>query len=337
MPAFPVTVAAVQPRDVEVTATYAGRVRGMREVQVRARVGGILEQRLHAEGSVVRQGQALFQIERAPYAIALQQAEAELAHAQAAAGHAERERQRIADLFRENVVSDRDHDRAQSEAEFATARLRLAEATVAAARLNLDYTTVRAPISGPTSLEAFPEGSLIERGTLLTTIVEADPLQIRFSLPEQDAVRLRADRMDPVSRTVQIVHSGGEIHPRPGRVDFTDSIIDSRTGSVQARAMVDNPDGELVPGQFVRVTVVLQSLRGVYVIDPTAVGEGTDGPSVFILQPDNTVQLRAVRLGPVVDGRQVILEGLAPGEQLVINGHAALRPGMPVSPQQVGG
>jgi membrane fusion protein, multidrug efflux system len=338
MPPLPVVVVEVQPQNIDVQATYAGRIRGVREVEVRSRVSGILEERLYTEGQLVERGEPLFRIERDPYAIALQQAEAELANAEATGNQAEREWRRISSLFEQDAVSERERDRALSERELAQARLRSAEARVAEARLNLDYTTVVAPIAGPTGMESLSEGSLIERGTLLTTIVQHDPVQVRFSLPERDAaVRRVAHRAvagpDAGSRhTVYLLFPDGTKYARTGYVDFTDSSLDPRTGSVQTRALFDNPERDLIPGQFVRVRLTLQTLENVFAVDPAAVGEGETGPSVFIVKPDNTVQARHVRLGPVVDGRQVILEGLESGDRLVVSGLVMLQPGMPVAP-----
>jgi membrane fusion protein, multidrug efflux system len=337
MPPLPVVAIEVQPQDIDVQSTYAGRIRGVREIEVRARVSGILEERLYTEGQLVERGEALFRIERDPYAIALQQAEADLAHAQATGNQAEREWRRISRLFEQDAVSERERDRALSDRELAQARLRLAEARVAEAGLNLDYTTVVAPIAGPTGMESLSEGSLIERGTLLTTIVQHDPVQVRFSLPERDAAVRRAhgaaaDRHGEHRHKVHLLFPDGTKYARTGYVDFTDSSVDPRTGSVQARALFDNPDRELIPGQFVRVHLTLQTLENVFAVNPAAVGEGEEGPSVFLVKPDNTVQARHVRLGPIVDGLQVILGGLEPGDQLVVSGLVMLQPGMPVMP-----
>jgi membrane fusion protein, multidrug efflux system len=338
MPPLPVTTIEVHPRDVDVRATYPGRVRGLREVEVRARVGGILEERLYTEGQFVEQGAALFRVEREPYEIALLQAEAELANARAAANQAGREWRRISSLFEQDAVSERERDRASSEHELAQARLQLAEARTAEARLNLGYTTVIAPIAGPTGLESLSEGSLVQPGTLLTTIVQHDPVQVRFSLPERDAStwRLargaRADEDHGERREVELWLSDGTLYPRAGYVDFTHSAIDPQTGSVQARALFENGGGELVPGQFVRVRLTLRRLENVFAVDPAAVGEGGAGPRVFVVKADNTVEVRDVRLGPMVEGEQVVFEGLEAGDRLVTSGLVMLQPGMPVSP-----
>ncbi|MBK1671974.1 efflux transporter periplasmic adaptor subunit [Ectothiorhodospira shaposhnikovii] len=338
MPPPPVTLSTLAAEDVKVRGDYAGRVRGSREVEVRARVDGILEQRLYVEGQAVGQGAPLFRIDPEPYEIALKMAEAEQANAQAGLNQAEREWNRISDLYQRNVVSTRDRDQALSELELTRARLDLARASVADAQRNLRYTTVVAPIEGTTDLESLPEGSLISQGTLLTSLTQHNPVHVRFSLPEQDAAIQRTARQAMMGREeiqsheVQLLLPDGSQYEHMGQVDFTDSSIDPRTGTVSARAVFPNPDRLVVPGQFVRVRIMVQELKDVFLIDPTAVSQDRDGPRVFLVDNEDTAHARHVRLGPLVDGRQVILDGLSAGERLVINGHVGLRDGMKVSP-----
>lgn len=337
MPPPPVSVVEVVSEPVAVSVDYAGRVRGAREVEVRARVGGILEERLYEEGQFVKQGDPLFRIDQEPYRIALQKAEAELANAQVDLNQAEREWKRVRGLFEQNAVSERERDRTLAAYELAQAQVKIKEAAVADAKLNLDYTIVTAPISGPTGLENWSEGSLIEKGSLLTTIVQVDPVHVRFAIPETDAAVIRTARQamgDPQGhyrREAKLLLPGGEEYEQAGEIDFTHSIIDPQTGTVMARAVFPNPNGELVPGQFVRVRVILQEHEKAFLIDPKAVGEGMSGPQVFVVNKDNTVVSQPVKLGPVVDGKQVILEGLNDGDLLVFNGQVALRDGMQVS------
>lgn len=335
-PPPPVTVLTIEPEDVSVEAEYVGRVRGSREVEVRARVAGIIEQRLYIEGSPVQEGAPLFRIDPEPFAIALRRAEADHAAALADRAQARRELQRSTNLYEEDAISQRERDQAQTTLELADARLALAEAARADARRNLRYTEVAAPSSGITGLESFSEGSLIEPGTLLTTITSHDPVHVRFSLPENDAALLA--RQVPARNTAQQHHEAflrlgaGDDYPYPGAVDFTDRVINPLTGTVTARAIFANPDHQLVPGQLVRIRLLLQRLDGVFLIPQAAVGNDRNGQRVFVVGEDDTVQLRPVELGPVVAGRQVILSGLAAGDRLVINGQVALGPGLAVMP-----
>jgi len=336
MPPPPVTVAPVETDTVDVEGVYAGRARGSREVEVRARVDGILEERLYVEGQVVDKGDALFRIDEEPYEIALRQAEAEQANAQAAYNQANREWQRISSLYEQDAVSQRERDRALSEFELAEAQLAMAQAAVRDAERNLRYTEVEAPLAGATGLEVLPEGSLIERGTLLTSITEHDPIHVRFALPEDDAAVQRAAREarlaagDEHEYEAELRMPDGSTYPESGTVDFTDSTIDPRTGSVTARAVFPNKEHRIVPGQFLRVKLILEQYEDAVVVDEAVVSEGPEGPQVFVVDEEDKAQVRPVELGPVVDGRQIILSGLEVGERLVVNGHVALQDGMPV-------
>ncbi|MCH8544578.1 MAG: efflux RND transporter periplasmic adaptor subunit [Alcanivorax sp.] len=302
-------------------------------VEVRARVDGILEHRRYVEGQRVEQDDVLFDIDSQPFDIARQRAEAERQDARAGLNQAEREWRRIRRLFEQNAVSERERDQAQSQHELAQARLALTEAGVADAERNLGYAQVRAPLAGATGLEMLPEGSLVERGTLLTTVTELDPVHVRFSVPERDAALRRAAGGSRGSSKAFLTLPDGRDYDSDGEVTFTDSTIDARTGSVMARAVFANPDGDIIPGQFVRVRVVLQSLEDVMLVPESAVGQGREGPQVFVVS-DDKASARVVQLGPVVDGRQIILDGLEEGDQVVVNGQVALRDGMPVRAEQ---
>ena len=337
MPPAAVVVQQATLADVTVRQDYAGRARGAREVEVRARISGILEQRLYEEGQMVREGDALFRIDRKPAAAALQRARAQRQVAEADVQQAEREWNRISSLFERNAVSERDRDSAQSALELARANLAVANAGVAQAELDLGYTDVTAPISGVTSLEDFPEGSLIDTGTLLTTIVQLDPVHVRFALPENDAnIRraaregmVRADQEQNVS--ARLVLADGSEYGLDGRIDFTASTLDPRTGTVSARAVFPNPEQVIVPGQFVRVRVELQSFDDVITVPERAVTQGQNGPVVYVVDDDSKARVREVELGPVSDGRQILLSGLDEGDRYIVSGLVNLRDGAAVN------
>ncbi|TVQ99164.1 MAG: efflux RND transporter periplasmic adaptor subunit [Desulfovibrionales bacterium] len=326
-PPPPVTLLIVQEQDVEVVREYPARVHGSRQVQVRSRVEGILRERLFEEGRPVEKNELLFRIDPERYEIALRRAEADLGDARAGLNHAQREWARYSNLFAEAAVSELERDRALTDLERAQARHAQAEVVVTDAQRNLGYTAVRAPVAGVTGMESHSEGNLIEWGGLLATITQQDPVHVLFAMPEADAaMRGVGDR----SRRAKLLLPGGLEHPRLGDIDFTASVIDSRTGTVTARAVFSNPDLTLIPGQFVRIRVVLRLLESVFMVPEAAVGQGRETPYLFVVDAETTVRVRPVRLGPVTDGRQVVLEGLQGGDRVVINGQAALQDGMPV-------
>ncbi|WP_111655920.1 efflux RND transporter periplasmic adaptor subunit [Isoalcanivorax indicus] len=331
----PPTVMVVEARStsVDVERDYAGRARGAREVQVRARVEGILERRRFTEGQVVEAGEVLFEIDPQPFEIALKRAEAERQDARASLNQAEREWRRINRLFEQNAVSERERDQALSQRELAQARLALTEASVADAQRNLGYAEVKAPLAGVTGLELLPEGSLVAPGDLLVTVTERDPMHVRFALPERDAALQRQGNGDHARRATLIL-PGGDEYERTGEVNFTDSTIDARTGSVMARAVFPNPDGVMVPGQFVRVRVALHSLDEVVLVPETAIGQGREGVQVFVVR-EGQASATPVAVGPVIRGQQVVLSGLEAGDLVVVNGQVMLQDGMPVETQKV--
>jgi membrane fusion protein, multidrug efflux system len=334
----PLPVVAVQDvvmTDVDVFRSYPARVHGSRQVQVRARVQGILEKKLYQEGSVVEKNDILFIIDPKSFEIALRRAEAELRDSRATRDHAQREKQRYSRLYDQNAVSQRERDQALTNYDLAEARVSMAEAALEDAKLNLGYTEVRSPVAGITGMEDVSEGNLIDWGGLLTTISQNDPVHVLFSMPENDALVRRAIRPSDTgsagssSFEAGLFFSSGERYPEKGIVDFTSSTIDPATGTVTARAVFPNPELLLLPGQFLRIEVLLQSLEGVIIIPEQAVSQGPEGPRVFVVD-EGVAGSRNVILGPVTEKGQVVHEGLAPGDLVVVNGHVALRPGVPV-------
>lgn len=327
----PVTIQAVEPESVPVLTDYPGRAHGARSVEVRARVGGVLEQRLYVEGQAVEAGTALFLIDPQPLEVALRRAVAERERAQAELAQARREWQRVSELFQNKTVSARERDRARSAVELAEAAVALAEAGVAQAQLELDYSRVQAPIGGVTGLETLPEGSLVERGTLLTTITQLDVIHVRFALPG------RAPVTGGEQRSARLVLPDGTLHEHVGEVDFTNSTVDPATGTIQARAVFPNPERTVMPGQFVRVRIETDQLNDVFLVPPPAIVQGPEGPMVYVVGEDDMAHARPVVLGPVVDGRQVVTQGLETEDRLVVNGQVALRDGAPVTVSQAAG
>ena len=333
-PPAPVTLATVQPETVVIEADYTARVRGLRQAEVRARVGGILEERLYTEGVEVEAGAPLFRIDQAPFRIALERARAERANAQAARNQAEREWRRVAGLFEQAAVSERERDLALSNKELASARLAQAEAGVAQAELELGYTTVRAPVSGATGLEQVTPGNLLSVGAMLTTVTQLDPVQLRFSLPAADAAARRAlQDAGGAELGVTLFLPDGRVYAQRGQVDYLASTVDPETGNVAAQAVFPNPERDLRPGETLRLHLVVNRLENVFLLPPEAVSQGSDGPRVFAVTQENTAQARPVQLGPLYNGRQVVLEGLGAGDRVVVNGQVGLQDGAAVNPQ----
>lgn len=335
MPPASVTVLSVQLESVEVARDYTARVRGLRQAEVRARVGGILEERLYEEGAEVAADTPLFRIDPAPYRIALERARAELANARAALKQAEREWRRVSGLFEQAAVSERERDLALSNKELATARLAQAAAGVSQAELELGYTTVRAPVAGTTGLEQVTAGNLLDVGALLTTVTQLDPVQLRFSLPAADAAKRRAlqDAAAEDRLQVELYWADGSAYAYPGQLDYLASTVDPATGNLAAQAVFPNQGRVLRPGETVRVRLVIDRLESVVLLPPEAVSQGAQGPQVFLVSEESTAQARPVRLGPLLDGRQVVLQGLAGGDRVVVNGQVALQDGAVVDAQ----
>lgn len=337
-PPPPVVTMTAETSDAVVYRNYPARIHSARQVQVRARVAGILEKRRYREGEAIEKGAVLFEIDSESFEIELRRAEAELSTARAQYRHAEKQWTRYSRLYAQESVSEGEYDRAKTDYALARARMDLAGAMRDDARRNLRYTKVRAPVAGVTAIESVSEGNLIEYGQRLTTITQQDPVHIRFAIPETDALLLRAarraiapgDGSEPKYKAWLIMADGTEYRHK-GDIDFTAGTIDAETGSVAARAVFPNPDDYLVPGQFVRVRIRVEDLQGVFMIPEAAIGQGREGAHVFVVDDENIARIRPVRLGPVREGRQALLEGIDTGEKVVINGHVALRDGMKVS------
>ena len=338
MPAPEVSVATVEPKPLPLTFEYVGQTSGSREVEVRARVTGILLKRNFDEGAPVKQGQSLFTIDSASYEATLARAEADVGAAQARLEQAKRNAARLKPLYAEKAVSQKDYDDAVSGEAIGTADLKAARARLAEARLNLGYTKVEAPVSGVTSRALRSEGSLVSGpDVLLTTVMQVDPIWVMFGVPDNDQARIQkeiqAGRIampQDGQFEVALLLPDGTIYNHMGKLNFTDIRISPATGTRESRAEMPNPEGTLRPGQFVRV-----QLRGAHVpnavsVPQRAVLEGPQGKFVYVVNEQSQAEARPVEAGEWSGNTWIITSGLKPGERVITDGVMKLGPGAPV-------
>ncbi len=339
MPPLPVTVIEARPTRVPIAVEVMGQTEGAKETEVRARVGGVITRRLYQEGEAVQEGQPLFQIDRAPYEIALAQARAALAGARAQAEQAAREAARLKGLLDKQAVSRKESDDAASLEAISRAALQAAEAALRQAELNLAWTTVTAPVAGQSGRAAKSEGNLVVAGSdnLLTSIHQSNPLWARFSLAEGDTARLPGGRLTAGAVTgVELILPDGSVYPRKGRLNFLASQIDPALGTQQFRAEFDNGEGRLLPGQFVRVRLLTGHRDGVFLVPQSAVVQTEQGRQLMLAGPDGKVQPRPVQAGEWYGKDWVILGGLHAGDRVIVDNLMKLRPGAPVQPHKPG-
>jgi len=329
-PAVAVTAVEAMLRDVPVAFEAVGRTEGSREIQVRARVPGIVEAQLYGEGDAVAAGAPLFRIERAPYEIALAEAKAVLAQETARQALARQELERLQGLADRRAISRKEADEAASTASQSEAAVQLAQARLRQAELDLSYTTVRAPIRGVTGRALQSVGTLVQPNAdsaLLTTITRSDPIWVRFALSEAEYARLR--RGDAKAIQVKLDLADGRAYAHAGRLNFAGSTVDGPTGTVQMRAELPNPEGALLAGQFVHVRVIAGTQSAI-VVPQAAVLQSESGRFVYVAGPDGKAAARPIRAGAWVGADWVVLEGLEAGEQVIVDNLARVRPGAPV-------
>lgn len=335
-----VTVIEVEAGEVPLTYEYAARIAASREVEVRAQVGGILLKRDFNEGAPVEAGDVLFEIDPKPYEAELAKARAQQQRAEAQLAQANRDVDRTSRLAASGSGTQLAKDDALSTRDLARAAVAIAEADVQMAALNLGYTKVAAPISGVTSLEQVPEGSLIGTSgdsSLLTRITQRDPVYINFSVSESELAEVRAlleaqgvwhEAGDVVRVTV--VFGDGRVYPLQGVIDFASSGLDAETGTMRIRAVVKNPERRLLPGQFVRAIVTGIVMNDAIVVPHAAVSQGPQGQFVYTVDSEGNAEIRPVELGREVKTGWIVRSGLAPGDRLITEGIIKVRPGAPV-------
>lgn len=334
-----VAVVTVQPADLPLTFEYVGQTAGVREVEVRPRVGGILQRWNYTEGTRVRAGQVLFTIDQAPFQANVARLAATLTSAEARHRQARREAARIEPLVAQGMVTRKAFDDAASAEAIAAADVAAARAGLAQARLELGYTTVKAPIDGVSGLAQKSEGSLVEaQQTLLTTISQIDPVHVIFSIPEAEHMRIRREGAEGTIRLpegerfdAQVVLADGSVYPDTGKVDFTDVLVDPATGSIEARAVIPNRGLVLRPGQFARVRLTGAVRPASITVPQRAVLEGPGTKIVMTVNAKGVVEPRPVQVGDWAAGNEwIITGGLHAGDQVIVDGIVKARPGSPV-------
>lgn len=343
MPPPPVGVVKVEPQAVTLQVELPGRVEALRTAQVRARVNGVVQKRLFTEGSLVKEGQPLFQIDPAPYQAALDSAQAQLAKAQANVSQAVAQAERNKPLVEARAISQQEYLASVAAAKAAEADVAAAKAAVQTARLNLEYASVRAPISGRIGRALVTEGALVSavEATQLALIQQTDKVYVNFtqSANEVQGLRralasgqLRAAGKDGSAAQVRAVLDDGT-ESKAGKLLFTDLSVDPGSGQVLLRAEMPNEQGQLLPGQYVRVRLAQGEMPAGMLVPQQGVKRGTQGDTVLVVGAGNKPEPRTVKLGGAQGSHWVVLDGLKPGEQVIVDGFQKMFvPGAPVTP-----
>jgi len=342
--AVPVSVAKAETRRITTWESFSGRLEAVERVEVRPRVGGAILKAHFREGALVNKGDLLVAIDPEPYAAAVERAEAEVAAAEARVALAKTELDRGRKLVTTSAIPQSGVDQRLSAYDEAQANVRSAKAALRSARLDLQYTEVRAPITGRVGALAITAGNLVSAGAAspaLTTIVSVDPIYASFNVNEEVVAAALAKLSasagaDSIERIpVQIGTAADEGTPIEGHIQLIDNQVDAATGTIRLRAALENADGRLIPGQFVRIRIGDPAPADKLVISDRAIGSDQDKKFVLVVGADNKVEYRQVTLGPTAEGLRIVENGLAPGETIVVNGLQRVRPGVVVAPQPV--
>jgi membrane fusion protein (multidrug efflux system) len=324
-----VGVVTVTPGRADLSAELPGRLEAFRVAQVRARAAGILQRRLFTEGSDVKAGQPLFEIDPAPYRAALSSAQATLARAEASLLQAQSLADRYAPLAKTQAVSQQEALAAQAAAKQAAADVAAGKAAVQTAQINLGYASVTSPIAGRIGRALVTEGALVGQGeaTPLAVVQQIDKLYVNFTQSAAEVMRLRqalaGGRLQSSGKDaakVQVLLEDGSVYPEPGRLLFSDLSVDTTTGQITLRAELPNPKGLLLPGLYVRVRLAQAEVDGAVWLPQQAVARGATGESVLVVADDGSVSARPVKLGPAQDGKALVLGGLKAGEKVIVDG-----------------
>lgn len=336
--AVPVQVFKTVAQDLPVTFDFVGQTQSDQAVDIRGRVAGFLVKRNYVEGAVVKANQLLFEIDHKPFEAQLDAAKAQLAQEKARLEVAQANLTRVKPLAARNALSQKDLDDANGNFHAASAGVEQAQAEVETQKLNLSYTYVRSPVDGVSSFAVLPVGAYVSQtNSLLTTVSTLQPMRINFSVSEPQTLALRAQQkahalVAPADEryTVTVVMADGTHYPHKGLITFADATYNQQTGTFLVRAEMPNPDGQLRPGQFVRVLVNGATRPGAIVVPQRAVMHGPKGDLVFVVGKDNKAEPRPVMVGELSGPMWRIAKGLQAGETVVVDGAGKLTAGAPV-------
>ena len=334
-----VVIIKLEPRREVYTTALAGRIASFQVAEVRPQVGGILQQRLFTEGADVKAGQALYQIDPATYEAALDSAQAALMKAEANVTPARLKAERFRELLAIKAVSKQEYDDAQAAFKQAEADVAVNRAAVKTARINLEYTKVRSPISGRIGKSAFTPGALVtaNQAQALTSVRQLDPVYVDITQSSQDLLRLRAQFTNGELRSaaeeapVRLKLENGAMYPHEGRLQFTDVSVDESTGMVSLRALFPNPEHILLPGMYVRAVIAEGVDENALLVPQRALRRDPKGQaSVLLVDGGGKVDVRLVDVGRTVGDSWHVLSGLKPGDRVIVEGGQNVRPGMSV-------
>ncbi len=343
-PAVPVSVATVARTEVATWDEFSGRLEAVDRVDLRSRVAGTVQSVHFREGALVRKGDLLVTIDPAPYAADMERAEAQVVAAEARQSFTKSELERARRLMEQGAIAQREHDERANANREADANLRAAQAALQTARLSLGYTQVRAPIDGRTGKIEITVGNLVSAGPgapVLTTLVSVSPIYASFDADEQVMTRALQAGAAGSGRTqidripVQLGTAAQADTPLQGKLQWVDNQVDAKSGTLRVRAVFDNRDGNLTPGQFARLRMGQARSGTALLVNERAVGTDQDKKFVIVVDAENKAQWRAVTLGAHVNGLRIVTDGLQDGERVVVNGLQRVRPGTLVAPQPV--
>ncbi|WP_443743095.1 efflux RND transporter periplasmic adaptor subunit [Sutterella sp.] len=344
-PPVEVVVVTVKPQDVRIETLLTGRTSAYNVSEVRPQVNGILQKRLFKEGEEVKAGDQLYQIDPAVYDAQLKTAEATLAQARAALVQARADAKRSSELVKINAVSKQSDDAAQAQLKSALAAVQAGEAAVLTAKINLDYTQVRSPISGRVSRSEFTEGALLSayQTQALTTVQQLDPIYVDVTQTADDLLRIQREVASGELKTdaqgaapVSLVLSDGTTYGQTGKLTFTDAIVDQTTGTVRLRAVFPNPDRQLLPGMFVRANLT-EGVRpdGIKIHMQSVMRDLRGNPYVYVVGADNKVEQREIVVEQTMGTYWLVKSGLKAGDRVIYEGFQRTAPGAVVAPKEL--